>query len=78
MVKISNNNFLAEKNGIKFLETSAKDTVNIEELFTFTTKSFLEKQCNVGVKNQKKTPGNSVTLNSNTNHNNSTHEGGCC
>lgn len=35
---------LAETYGIKFMETSAKETVNIEELFIDTTKTFLDKQ----------------------------------
>ena len=37
---------LANKYGIKFLETSAKDTINIEELFTNTAKFLLSKQVN--------------------------------
>ena len=34
---------LADSYGIKFLETSAKNTVNIEELFIETTNIFLSK-----------------------------------
>ena len=37
---------LANKYGIKFLETSAKDTINIDELFTNTAKYLLSKQIN--------------------------------
>jgi Ras-related protein Rab-8A len=41
---------LAKQYGISFLETSAKDTINIDELFIGTTKSFLEKQNTNNVK----------------------------
>ena len=68
---------IAEKNGIKFLETSAKETVNIEELFITTSKTFLEKQSSIGQKNPKKVPGNSISLNEN-NKPHSNNEGGCC
>ena len=37
---------LANKYGIKFIETSAKDTINIDELFTNTAKYLLSKQIN--------------------------------
>jgi Ras-related protein Rab-1A len=45
---------LARQYNIQFLETSAKDTVNIDELFQSTTKTFLEKQSTVVKKD--KTP----------------------
>ena len=35
---------LADKYGIKFMETSAKETVNIEQLFVNTTRTFMQKQ----------------------------------
>lgn len=38
---------LARQHGIHFLETSAKDTVNIDELFASITKDLLDKQSNV-------------------------------
>lgn len=38
---------LADKCGIKFVETSAKDTVNIEELFIDTAKFLLAKQTQI-------------------------------
>lgn len=70
----------ADKNGIKFLETSAKDTVNIDELFTSASRTFLEKQASLGAKGPKKIPGNSINLNSNNtpNQNGLTNDGGCC
>ena len=37
-------NEMALKYGIKYLETSAKDTINIENLFVDTAKKLLEKQ----------------------------------
>jgi hypothetical protein len=44
---------LAKQYNIPFLETSAKDTVNIDELFLGITKNFIEKQNFV---NSKKDP----------------------
>jgi GTPase SAR1 family protein len=43
----------AKQYGIPFLETSAKDTVNIDDLFTGITKTFIEKSA---LNNQKKDP----------------------
>jgi GTPase SAR1 family protein len=45
---------LAKQYGIPFIETSAKDTVNIEELFLGITKNFLEKQQSNNIKKDKK------------------------
>lgn len=46
---------LAKQYGIPFLETSAKDTVNIDELFLSITKNFLDKQAaNVSQKDSRK------------------------
>jgi GTPase SAR1 family protein len=43
---------LAKQYGIQFLETSAKDTINIEDLFILTTKCFLEKQNSGSIKKE--------------------------
>lgn len=58
-VSFDNGKELADKYGIKFLETSAKETVNIDELFVSTTKIFMSKQVNAGGATGKgmKTPG---------------------
>ena len=58
-VSFDNGKELADKYGIKFLETSAKETVNIDELFVSTTKIFMSKQVNAGGTTGKgmKTPG---------------------
>ena len=58
-VSFDNGKELADKYGIKFLETSAKETVNIDELFVSTTKIFMSKQVNAGGAAGKgmKTPG---------------------
>lgn len=72
---------LADKNGIKFLETSAKETVNIDELFVSASKTFLEKAGTISAKNPKKTPGNSILLNSNQENktdDNSNNQNNCC
>ena len=47
---------MALKYGIKYVETSAKDTINIEELFVNTAKNLMEKQQSLKASN-----GNSVT-----------------
>ncbi len=39
-------NEIANKYGIKYIETSAKDTINIEDLFISTAKHLLSKQTN--------------------------------
>ena len=49
-------NEMALKYGIKYVETSAKDTINIEELFVNTAKNLMEKQQSLKASN-----GNSVT-----------------
>lgn len=58
-VSFENGKELADKYGIKFLETSAKETVNIDELFVSTTKIFMSKQVNASGSTGKgmKTPG---------------------
>jgi len=38
------NNEIAKQYNIQFFETSAKDTINIDNLFISTTKTFLERQ----------------------------------
>lgn len=49
---------LADKYGIKFMETSAKETVNIDQLFVDTTKILLARQVAVPGSNKgSKTPG---------------------
>jgi GTPase SAR1 family protein len=45
---------LAKQYGIPFIETSAKDTINIEDLFLGITKNFLEKQASNSIKKEKK------------------------
>ena len=63
------------------METSAKDTVNIDELFVSTTKTFMEKQSSFAPGKGKKTPGSgAVNLHSDATvkENNSTNAGGCC
>jgi small GTP-binding protein len=71
-VSVENGKELASKYGIQFLETSAKETVNIEKLFEDATKSFLSKQVSTSsIKTKKPTDG--INLDNNTNQNS-----GCC
>jgi GTPase SAR1 family protein len=45
---------MANRYNIKFIETSAKETINVEELFIDTTKVFLENQLGYGNKKDSK------------------------
>jgi GTPase SAR1 family protein len=69
---------LARQYNIKFLETSAKETVNIDELFVSTTKTFLEKQGTpVGGKGQTAPTGSTVNL-LNDNNGSRQQSDSCC
>ena len=69
---------LADNFGITFIETSAKDTVNIEELFINTTKIFLSKQIGVDMQSVKKNNAkNKISLTS-TKIENSSKKKKCC
>ncbi len=73
---------LARLYSIQFIETSAKNTINIEELFTNTTRTFIEKQLAGGVqKKEAKTLKESRSID--FNQQDGTPEGtkkesGCC
>ncbi len=43
---------LAKHYGIQFLETSAKDIINIDELFITISKKLIEKQCHISMKRE--------------------------
>lgn len=79
-VSYDNGKELAEKYGIKFMETSAKDTVNIDELFLSTTKIFMEKQANTahGTKGKVTSGGIGINLNEDNLNNKKDKEGSCC
>ena len=79
-VSFDNGKELADKYGIKFMETSAKETTNIDELFVSTTKIFMEKQGNTGKGNKGKvTPGGiGINLNENNLKKKKQKEGTCC
>ena len=73
-------NELAEKLGIKYIETSAKDTINIETLFVDTAKYLLSKQVNISGNANNIGGKNGIDLNNNNqtpqkNNNNSSY---CC
>ena len=71
---------LANKYGIKFLETSAKDTINIDELFTNTAKYLLSKQINStsGKGQMSARQGINLMDNNNDNNNGQNNGGYCC
>ena len=79
-ISFENGKELADKYGIKFMETSAKETTNIDELFVSTTKIFMEKQANTGHGNKGKvTPGGiGINLNENNLETKKEKEGICC
>ena len=77
-------NEMALKYGIKYLETSAKDTINIEELFVNTAKNLMAKQQNnkIGGNNSGQN-SNGIDLtnsgNNSSNENKSANQSsGCC
>ena len=73
---------IANKYGIKYIETSAKDTINIDDLFISTAKDLLNKQIagtasGKGTKNGKS--GIDLMNNNNNNHQiNANQNGFCC
>ena len=78
-------NEMALKYGIKYIETSAKDTINIEELFVETTKTLMNKQQQNlknfgGNNNSNNTYGIDLTNSSNKSDENKGNKNGlfCC
>ena len=75
-------NELAEKYGIKYIETSAKETVNIEQLFINTAKYLLSKQ--TSIQKKRKSIGNNsygIDISSsgdNDNNTNTKNKSMCC
>ena len=61
VVTKENGKDLADKYGIQFMETSAKETINVDLLFENAAKSFLSRQ--VGGGKEKKNVGSGVNLN---------------
>ena len=66
---------LASKYGIQYIETSAKETTNIEELFFNTTETFLNKQISGGNKKNISPGGIDINQKDDTQDKKST---GCC
>ena len=80
-VRKEEGNEIANKYGIKYIETSAKDTINIEDLFISTAKNLLSKQVNNTVLGKGSQSGkNGIDLmSSNTNNqDNNQNSGFCC
>ena len=77
-------NEMALKYGIKYIETSAKDTINIEELFVNTAKTLMNKQQSnkTGIiNNGTNSYGIDLANNGNNNNNenkNGNQNSGCC
>ncbi len=72
---------LAKQNGIPFIETSAKDTLNIEELFLGITKNFVEKQATNNIKKDNKKDKNlknNKPISVEKLSENNKKKGGCC
>ena len=60
-----------------FIETSAKDSINIDHLFITSTKNFLEKNANNINKRVRKNSNNTVILKE-PNNKNSDERNNCC
>ena len=58
-------NEIAEKYGIKYIESSAKETINIESMFIDTTKYLMSKQAPKSVNNNTTGNSNGIDLNNN-------------
>ena len=80
-VRKEEGNEIANKYGIKYLETSAKDTINIEDLFISTAKNLLSKQVSVSggkISQSGKTGIDLMNNNNNNNQDNNQNGGVCC
>ena len=74
---------IANKYGIKYIETSAKDTINIDDLFVSTAKYLLSKQIgtSVGKGTQNGKSGYDLLKDNNKNNSNNNGQNGggfCC
>ena len=79
-VRKEEGNEIANKYGIKYIETSAKETTNIEDLFISTAKNLLSKQVSSAgiVKGAQSGKTGIDLMNTNNNQNNSQNGGGFC
>ena len=81
-VRKEEGNEIANKYGIKYIETSAKDTINIEDLFISTAKHLLSRQNKnpVGAKGSQSGKSGIDLMNNNINNNqrNKQNEVFCC
>ena len=81
-VRKEEGNEIANKYGIKYIETSAKDTINIEDLFISTAKHLLSKQANNQIGGKGSQSGKSgidlMSGNINNNQGSNQNEGFCC
>ena len=70
---------LARQYNIQFLETSAKEVVNIEELFITTARNFLDKQSGNIIKDKKEKNLKSNTISiEDLNNGQSQNKNSCC
>ena len=71
---------IANKYGIKYIETSAKDTTNIEDLFISTAKNLLTKQANNSGGKMGPNGKNGIDLMNNNNNTQDNYQNGgfCC
>lgn len=79
-VRKEEGNEIANKYGIKYIETSAKETTNIEDLFISTAKNLLSKQVSSSgvVKGAQGGKTGIDLMNTNNNQNSNQNGGGFC
>ena len=78
-VRKEEGNEIANKYGIKYIETSAKETTNIDDLFESTAKHLLSKQVNNSTLGKGTQCGKAgIDLMNNNNNQNKTQSGGVC
>ena len=78
-IKKEEGNEIANKYGINYIETSAKDTINIEDLFISTAKNLLSKQTNnPGCGKGSQSGKTGIDLMNTNNQENFQNTGVCC
>ena len=77
-VSIQEGKDFAESNGMKFIETSAKDNTKVQEAFELLTSDIMKNNMNKEKGLEKKDPNKQIYLSNNTEDISVKKSGGCC
>ena len=77
-VSIQEGKDFAESNGMKFIETSAKDNTKVQEAFELLTSEIMKNSMNKEKGLEKKDPNKQIYLSNNTEDISVKKSGGCC